>query len=145
MNKETKFRAWDEEDKKMRTVTRMTFGLPATGADAFLLHCDDGTEDPKSMPMDCHDDECIHKHAILMQYTGRKDKNEKEIYERDIVTDKYGLKHEIKFYTGLNWDGGGSLHSGFYVSDGELDYHCGFDDFTVIGNTCENPELLKNT
>ena len=81
---------------------------------------------------------------ILMQYTGLKDKNGKEIYEGDVVTDKYGCKYKVGFFTDLNWDDGGSIHSGFYVSNGGLDYNVGFDKLTVIGNIYSNPDLIKN-
>jgi uncharacterized phage protein (TIGR01671 family) len=81
---------------------------------------------------------------VMMQYTGLKDKNGKEIYEGDIV--RYIRKEgkEVKFgncFINANeyscW--------GFYLSDGDCDeiitdYP---RDYEVIGNIYENPELLK--
>ena len=82
-----------------------------------------------------------------MQYTGLKDKNGVEIYERDIIiTD--GYVYEVFYHLSLGWDGGGSCHPGFYLKGraekidedySELDYHIGFDDCEVIGNVYENP------
>ncbi len=71
------------------------------------------------------------------QYTGLKDKNGKEIYERDIVKIEDGL-------TGIEFVGVVAFENGsFIVHDGNrvgyrwLDY-----DREILGNICENPELL---
>ena len=73
-------------------------------------------------------DEC----SIIMQYTGLKDKNGKEIYEGDIYKSTSSLFGEhigvIKDIRRVNLD---------------ADYHP--DDFEVIGNIYENPELIKLT
>lgn len=80
------------------------------------------------------------------QFTGLKDRHGKDIYEGDIFSDG----SVVEFFYGLTWDGGGSLHSGFYCKKwfdynepGELSYHYGFDDLEIIGNIHENPELLN--
>jgi len=36
-----KFKAWDKKDKKIRIVTRITFGLESTGHPVILVHSDD--------------------------------------------------------------------------------------------------------
>lgn len=75
----------------------------------------------------------------LGQYTGLKDKNEKEIYEGDIV------KHDYKF-------GNGFGVVAYYAPLFKLDSKKGtcedftwedWEQFEVIGNMYENPELLK--
>jgi uncharacterized phage protein (TIGR01671 family) len=80
------------------------------------------------------------------QYIGRKDKNDRYIYEGDILDDG-GV---IEFRDDLNWDSGGSVHSGFfstkgyeYREDGCLSYHYQISEHEVIGHIYENPELLK--
>jgi uncharacterized phage protein (TIGR01671 family) len=68
----------------------------------------------------------------IMQYTGLKDKNGKEIYECDI------LKHEMHW-----WD-----HRIISVATMDYPFYCGDfsvdnDDCEVIGNIYENPEKAK--
>ena len=80
------------------------------------------------------------------EYTGLHDSNGKGIYEGDILEDG-GL---IEYRTNLRFDGGGSIHSGFfstrgyeYGDTGDLRYHYQISELAVIGNIYENPELLK--
>lgn len=93
---------------------------------------------------------------VIMQYTGLKDNNGKDIYDGDIIKLDVGVYkteviYEVKWFDKLSWDSGGSLHSGFYLNksgyvynDGELelDYHSGFRDCEIIGNIYENHELV---
>lgn len=67
----------------------------------------------------------------LMQYTGFKDKNDTEIYERDIVKHKFGQ--------GQVFDRNGCWFIEMYQ---ELGYTLK-DTIEVIGNIYENPELIS--
>ena len=74
--------------------------------------------------------------TILMQYTGLKDKNGREIYEGDIVTHQENIKVIVwdKVNACFDWDeirGWGDNFTGFV------------DEYEVIGNIYENPELIK--
>jgi hypothetical protein len=76
----------------------------------------------------------------LMQYTGLKDKNSKEIYEGDIVVwYEYGRKQINE----IIWEA-----PQFYPLSMMVDCCNGFNEksgFEVIGNIYENPELLEKT
>lgn len=77
------------------------------------------------------------------QYTGLHDKNGKEIYEGDFVRfhmHERGI-HESEYQTGLVEFGGGRFYA--YLDCSTL-YFCGdSEDYEVIGNIYDNPELLK--
>ncbi len=80
----------------------------------------------------------VGENPILMQYTGLKDKNGKEIYEGDIIVE-YLLPNEydygiIEYLDGsfvINW------------KSKMWQYLINVSRREVIGNIYENPELLK--
>lgn len=84
------------------------------------------------------------QNSTLMQYTGLKDKNGKEIYEGDVVSNPYMYSGVVRF--GVVDTGCGccpTLAPQFFIDteDGPepLD-----ESPEVIGNIYENPELLNN-
>lgn len=82
----------------------------------------------------------------LMQSTGLKDKNGKEVFEGDIITNGIEIEdiknHQtLGFYTALD-DREYFLSSGISVEDFE-EYADEFSQIAkIIGNIYENPELL---
>jgi len=79
----------------------------------------------------------------LMQFTGLKDSNKKEVYEGDIINDGYG--GHVVYDEEL---------AGFYIENShamrlslhdELQTSLTGDKRFIIGNIYENPDLLKST
>ncbi len=76
---------------------------------------------------------------VLMQYTGLKDKNGKEIYEGDIVTGRNGTTKPMKVVWG---------HHAWGLSYRETSapgfYDWNINEVEVIGNIYENSDLIQN-
>ncbi len=78
--------------------------------------------------------------VILMQFIGRKDKNGKEIFEGDIVINCNEI-FEIVFTNGAFCLSNHKSPTIAYRHSPIGNYHG--DNFEVIGNIYENPELLE--
>jgi uncharacterized phage protein (TIGR01671 family) len=130
MNRIIKFRAWD--GKRMYNVDLLGLTEKAVG---------DGHSNWVSIP--------FQPHIILMQYTGKEDKNGVEIYEGEIL-----------HFIGVVYDGiyhnpthrsvdlilpvDFSDNNGFQMNDqGFCHYEIYSHEVEIIGNIYENPELIK--
>jgi uncharacterized phage protein (TIGR01671 family) len=80
--------------------------------------------------------------VVLMQSIGLKDKNEKEIFEEDIIKFMYSRKERIAVVRGAN-----NLIFGYLVQIvgyGSIFLHEIYSrPIEIIGNSYENPEMLK--
>lgn len=130
---EIKFRFWDKEFKSftepyfyfVNTDGSLWFNLGASA---------------------CSKDDLIDQSDKLevMQYTGLKDRNGKEIYEGDIIDQKY--KWRVVFEDGAFWGTstlGGTLWKKALVISilkHRITAKCPCE---ILGNIYENPELLK--
>ena len=127
--RDIKFRAWNEVEEKMLNWNEF---LDTNMKNTFIA--------PESTGL------------ILMQYTGLKDKNGKEIYEGDIVKVKLYKGEEEKYfigkveYFGSNFIVDADNNSEYHVYDLDgfgIDYRYNLEDCEVIGNIYDNPELLE--
>lgn len=128
MEREIKFKAWDKKDKRMIDLYKITPLILNEDIDGLFI------------PFD--------KRYKLMQYTGLKDKNGKEIFEGDVVkTTGWGDEPEIHE---VKWFG----DDGYPAFDLKPELDCEMNSFSmientrdviieIIGNIHENPELLK--
>lgn len=144
--RELKFRAWDKTRKRMIVVPHLSFG---DGGEALTIMIWDKTAEMYDRAL------VIGESAELMQYTGLKDKNDKEIYEGDIV--EMVSLYSDKCIAWVTW----GLTEGYYAwAIGEtwmlhsntrrcavLYPYCqpgnGYE-LEGIGNIYQNPELLES-
>jgi uncharacterized phage protein (TIGR01671 family) len=132
MNREIKFRAWDRETSTMWQVEGIKFDHLGMGYEVMP-------------PPDSEDIEWLSEEEVsVMQFTGLKDKNGREIYEGDLFPCIYtrdGCTHTSEVvYQGYAFQlkrHGECQQPSVYQSLSDMTRSEG------IGNIYENPELLK--
>jgi uncharacterized phage protein (TIGR01671 family) len=129
MNQEIKFRAWDLRAKRMIDWDEIKRSLRDISWDAFMFEKE------------------------LMQYTGLNDKNTKEIYECDIVSQQAFNGEEYQLIGVVEYNQSGfclkcissnkKSFIGEYYSFPLIDNENRLRKGNIIGNIFENPDLIN--
>lgn len=135
------YRVWDKENKEYTTDSRIF--LSPNGTVRYIE--------------DSYWYDNVSEYYDVEFCTGLKDKNSKLIYEGDIIEDKYGEKHIVKFgkhtvTIPVGYENGETECWGMYLSK----FTYGFiylqeqcdnlnpdNEYLIIGNIHENPELSE--
>lgn len=142
--REAKFRAWDKNAYRMAEVTQIIFSKVQHTLVKYRYKTDNG----KVKDETSHIDEKGHGTIVLMQYTGERDVNGKEIYEGDIVKVDTKIPHKKypKVFKVEFRDAGfiaNNIIEGWYDDLINITFPNSNAVVTVIGNIYEDPELLE--
>lgn len=152
MNREIKFRVWDKYKKQMYPISSIDYNIFSQEIRIIAVGHKNGM--CTAYNKNHNSEKCDITALELMQYTGLKDKNGKEIYEGDIVkiTEKEKIsKHKVismkPIIADIEWSEEyltytlitTSVKDAFESLTDYLD-EC---DIEVIGNIYDNPELLR--
>ncbi len=123
--REIKFRVWHKEKKIIREVCEVSF------AGGYVILEGFGSFGAIEAPI---------RDVELIQYTGVNDKNGKEIYTGFFV--RWGLRvYEICFDCGFYMRDLSRINPDYPITK---EFKKASDEFEVIGNIYENPEILKD-
>jgi len=121
MNREIKFRAWDAGKMYAKAAVGLPFNPSVFDDEKGFLECTETVQ--------------------IMQFTGLKDKNWKEIYEGDIIRCS-AYQREMEEFTDKVLQV--SYADGYFYPFGfNARWRSGVYDIEVLWNVFENPELLK--
>lgn len=147
-----KFRVWDRTVKVMAKVNQINFHSDYTYPQVIYRYKDPRTGKVTDERANFGwDDGCDI--VRVMQYTGLKDSNGKEIYEGDIleitITSRSDGSQRKPYNLVVVYKNGAFVYQ--YIQGGwkesnlysHIDNFAGNVTFEVIGNRYENPELLK--
>ena len=125
-----KFRAWLKREKQMVSVVGISFYQDSFDVEEIFVY---DQENPHKYG-DLWEEPFLPYEFVLMQSTGLKDINGKEIYEGDVVLPTGGGASLV------HWKDGAFLVGQY----GDIPYVLtDYTSLVIIGNIYENPELLQ--
>jgi uncharacterized phage protein (TIGR01671 family) len=142
MNRELKFNVWDKLNQRFCPIHVDAYKITWHG-DFWSISCSE-LYDKTCFPFSRLDSDRF----VICQYTGLKDKNGKEIYDNDIIFYHAIQERFEDIQTGIvTWDQEMSSWV-MQIKDGPPGsfyflYKSLPNDYKIIGNIFENPELLK--
>jgi uncharacterized phage protein (TIGR01671 family) len=144
--REIKFRVWDSKNKQF--VDDYNFCLYRGYPIEVLTTVGDGWCTKEMATTSPGTGEFIEDNWIIQQFTGLKDKNNKEIYEGDIV--RYTIKYhdgqvEYECVDKVEYTSSGSFRP-LPINDiveEDTFYSTYWENYEIIGNIFETPELLN--
>jgi uncharacterized phage protein (TIGR01671 family) len=128
--REIKFRAWNKRKKILENVFSLDF--KTVEGPIIVTTVGENTANDRDYIINFE----------LMQYTGLKDKNGKEIYEGDIIKGLHPQDLEKREFIGrvFYWDEEGAFYHEFHKDRPPKRM---WEYVEVIGNIYENPGLLE--
>ncbi len=147
-NRVIKFRVWDGDKHKMFYPSGEILTSNDSEYEYPEIHQNIDVPSQGGFAL-CLDKYRFSDNTAIQQFTGLLDKNGKEIYEGDIVKWFHGVEDvaEVKYVVSQVFNAPYPDMCYFGVRSARLGI-CHFqrdDDYTVIGNIFENPELLNES
>lgn len=142
--RENKFRFWDSKNKVMYPAETPEFVVTSDGEVGRLIFDETDTKDYIEF-----EGTYYSKHIIPLQYTGLCDKNGTEIYEGDILLQRWDSFDRLRIVGFKNGSFVATNHpmerqrfNTFSLYETE-EHSSTLEHWEVIGNIYENPELLE--
>ena len=140
--REHEYRVWDKENKKMNYDGRIEH---SHGSTELSLTFDGSIKEDFTCCCDNETDYSGEESYIIMEWTGLKDKNNKKIYEGDIVKSDFTCGHKNSLEV-IEWDndncGFDELGYDYCCPNPYCDsYMLDKKTIEVVGNKIQNPEL----